>query len=146
MTALARANLVLFALLAAHTLDHALNQPARDLPVTGSAVGVAGFAIVAASSVLAIRRSALAPSASALVGAATAIGLVAVHVLPAWSEPISDPYWDFSADAISWASLALTFAAAVYLAVAGLRARNVTSADEPSPRVESPAWRGETTS
>ena len=40
MTRLARLDLLLFALLIAHTVDHAVNQPARDLPATGTAVAV----------------------------------------------------------------------------------------------------------
>ncbi len=102
MTALAKANLVLFGLLAAHTVDHAVNQPTRDLPVTGSIAGIAGFVIVAASTLLALRRSPGAPVASVFAGVATTIGFLAVHVIPAWSEPISDPYWDFAANAASW--------------------------------------------
>src|SRR3954454_17382497 len=105
MTALAKANLLLFALLTAHTADHAVNQPARDLPVTGSIAGIAGFAIVATSAVLALRRSRAAPAASVLAGVATTIGFLAIHLLPAWSEPISDPYWDFGANAVSWVLL-----------------------------------------
>src|SRR4051812_45825372 len=100
MSRLAKLNLLVFALLVTHVLDHALNQPARDTPATASVVGVAGFAILAASTVLAIRRSPIAPAASAFAGFATAFGFVAVHVLPSWSEPISDPYWDFAANAL----------------------------------------------
>ena len=121
MTSLAKANLILFALLAAHTLDHAINQPSRDLPVTGSVIGVAGFAIVGASAVLALRRSPAAPAAAAFAGVATTIGFLAIHVLPAWSEPIPDPYWDFAANAVSWALLIAPLAAAIALAAMGMR-------------------------
>jgi hypothetical protein len=121
MTALTKANLVLFALLAAHTLDHAINQPSRDLPATGSIVGVAGFVVVAASAVLALRRSSSAPASAVFAGVTTTIGFLAIHVLPAWSEPISDPYWDFSANALSWVLLIAPLGAAIALAVIGMR-------------------------
>lgn len=122
MTRLARANLLLFVLLVAHTLDHAINQPTRDLPATGGVIGALGFVIVGASATLAIRRSRIAPQASALAGGATAAGLLAVHVLPVWSGAISDPYWDFSANALSWVLLAAPLAASIGLAWAGTRA------------------------
>jgi len=128
MTALARANLLLFALLIAHTVDHGANQPARELPATGTFAGLAGFAIVAASSWLALRRGGLAPAAAIGAGLATAAGLIAIHLLPAWSEPISDPYWDFSANAMSWALLAAPLLASLWLAAVGARALRARSA------------------
>ena len=131
MSPLVRANLVVLALLIAHTLDHAVNQPARDLPVTGTFVGVAGFAVLAASSLLALRGSDLAALAALAAGATTALGLIAIHLLPAWSVPISDPYWAFAANALSWALLIAPLAASLWLAVLGareLRARAPVSA------------------
>src|SRR3954469_3795249 len=122
MSSLAKANLILFTLLTAHIVDHALNQPSRDLPATGSIVGIAGFVIVAASAVLAVRRSPAAPAAPVFAGVATAIGFLAIHALPAWSEPISDPYWDFAANAASWALLIAPLVAAIGLAITGMRA------------------------
>lgn len=85
MTPLIRANLLVFGLLIVHTLDHAVNQPARDLPVTGSLVAVTGFAIVAAATVLALNRSRLAAPASAVAGLSTAAGIVVIHLAPRWS-------------------------------------------------------------
>jgi len=122
MTRLARLNLLVFALLAAHTLDHALNQPQRSLPATGGAIGLLGFLIVAASATLALRRSPIAPAASAVAGALTAAGFVAIHLLPSWSRAISDPYWDFNANAVSWILLVAPLVAALALAAAGVRA------------------------
>lgn len=122
MTKLARLNLLLFALLAGHVLDHAVNQPQRDLPATGGAIGLLGFLIVAASATLALRRSPLAPAASAVAGALTAAGFVAIHLLPSWSGAISDPYWDFDANALSWLLLVAPLLASIALAVAGARA------------------------
>ena len=121
MTSLAKANLVLFALLIAHTIDHAVNQPVRDLPATGSVVAVAGFSLVAVSAVLAVTRRPAAPLAAVVAGTATVLGIAAIHLAPSWYGEISDPYWDFSANAISWALLILPLAAGAALATLGAR-------------------------
>jgi hypothetical protein len=121
MTRLAKANLLVFALLIAHLLDHGFNQPSRDLPATGSAVAVIGFAIIAASTVLAVRRSPLAPQAAVIAGLGSALGFAAIHLVPEWSESISDPYWDFSANILSWVLVIAPIIASLALAVLGLR-------------------------
>lgn len=121
MSKLARLNLLVFALLAAHTVDHAVNQPQRDLPPTGGLIAFAGFAVVAASTVLALRRSPHSPVAAAFAGVATVVGFVAIHLLPSWSGEVSDPYWSFSANVLSWALLIAPLVAATALAAAGLR-------------------------
>lgn len=122
MTKLARLNLLVFALLGAHTLDHAINQPQRNLPATGGVIALIGFLMVATSAMLAIRRHPLAAAASAFAGAATAGGFIAIHVLPTWSGAVSDPYWDFNANAISWFFLAAPLLASIALAIEGARA------------------------
>ncbi len=121
MTHLARLNLLLFALLVAHLLDHGLNQPMRDGPASGTAIGLAGFVLVATSTVLAVRRSPLAPGAAVLAGGATALGIVAIHLMPRWWDFVSDPYWDFTANALSWALALAPFLVGVALAAAGAR-------------------------
>jgi hypothetical protein len=121
MSRLAKLNLAVFALLALHTVDHAVNQPTRDLPATGGLVALAGFSVVAASTVLAIRRSEWAPAAAVFAGITTTLGFAAIHLVPSWSERISDPYWDFEANAVSWALLIAPLVAAVALAVQGAR-------------------------
>jgi hypothetical protein len=121
MSSLAKANLVLFALLIAHTVDHAVNQPARDLPATGSLVAVAGFSLVAISAVLAVTRRPQAPLAAVIAGAGTVLGIVAIHLAPRWYGEISDPYWDFSANALSWALLLAPLIAGAALAALGAR-------------------------
>lgn len=122
MSALARLNLVVMATLVAHTLDHAANQPARDVPASAGVIGVAGLVIVAVSAVLAIRRSPAAPVAALFAGGITALGIVAVHLLPHWWGFVSDPYWDFGANALSWALALVPLLAGVALATAGARA------------------------
>lgn len=113
------ANLAVLALLVLHTVDHAIDQPARGLPGSSSLVGIAGFIIVSGSCLLALRRSPHAPLVSALVGAATAVGVIAVHLLPSWWDWVSDPFWAFDPGAVSWLSLLALLAAALYLAAAG---------------------------
>jgi hypothetical protein len=126
---LARANLVLFALLIAHALDHTLNQPSRDLPATAGIFGVAGFILVGISTTLALRRSSQAPFASLFAGSATVVGFVAIHLLPHWWGFVSDSYWDFNANVLSWAIVLASLAAALW--VAGMGAAQMRSAPEP---------------
>jgi hypothetical protein len=129
---LARANLILFALLIAHTLDHAFNQPSRTLPASADFIGIAGFVLVAASATLALRRSPLAPQASFLAGSLTALGVVAIHLLPDWWGFVSDPFWDLHANALSWLILLGLLAAALAVAAAGAaELRRVPAAGTP---------------
>lgn len=127
MTSLARLNLLLMAALVAHTLDHGLNQPARELPASADAIGALGFVIVAISSVIAIRRSAAAPAASMVAGTATVVGLLAVHLTPYWWGFVSDPLWRFGANGLSWLLALLPLGLGVALAVAGARSLPIHS-------------------
>jgi hypothetical protein len=119
---LLRANLLVLALLVAHVLDHSLNQPSRDLPASSGFVGIAGFLLVAASTQLAVRRNRHAAVAAAAAGTLTAIGVIAVHLLPRWWGFVSDPFWDFDANALSWVILIALLGAALLLAAEGFRA------------------------
>ena len=107
-------------LLGLHTIDHAVNQPSRDLPALGGVIGLLGFAIVAVAVILALLNKDSAPEAAVLAGAATVAGFLVVHLLPDWT-PLSDPYWDFDANALSWILIAAPFATAIWLTVAGTR-------------------------
>ena len=130
---LVRTNLLLVALLIVHTVDHAINQPARDLPATGTLIGVAGFAIVAGSTVLALSRHQLAAPAAVFAGLATALGIVGVHLAPGWYHPISDPYWDFDPNLISWALALAPLIGGLALAAIGARElRSGWTAAQPS--------------
>ena len=46
---------------------------------------------------------------------------MAVHLLPAWSSAISDPYWDFHANAVSWALALAPLVAGAVAAIVALR-------------------------
>lgn len=120
MDSLTRWGLALFVLLGAHTLDHAINQPAREVPALGGVVGLAGFAIVATAIVLFVRRSPYAAEAAIGAGLATIFGFAVVHLMGDWT-PLSDPYWDFDANAISWLLLVTPIVAAVGLVLQGAR-------------------------
>lgn len=120
MDSLTRWGLALFVLLGAHTLDHAVNQPAREVPALGGLVGLAGFAVVVAAIVLATRRSPFAPEAAIAAGVATIFGFVVVHLTGDWT-PLSDPYWDFDANSVSWLLLVAPIVAAAGLARRGVR-------------------------
>ena len=59
--------------------------------------------------------------AAIVAGLGTALGLVAVHLLPGWWGYISDPYWDFDANAITWALALAPLLVGLWLATAGAR-------------------------
>jgi hypothetical protein len=121
VTRLAWINVGLMAALIAHTVDHAVNQPAREIPASAGFVGVAGFVLIGISAVLAIRRSSYAAPAAVAVGALTVLGIVAVHLAPGWWDFVSDPYWDFSANALTWLLALAPLAGGIALAAEGLR-------------------------
>lgn len=112
---LARAELILFGLLVLHTVDHAVNQPARELPEGSGVVGVAGFVLVAVAVLFALARSGLAAPVGLIAGAGTVLGFAVVH-LPGLG-PLADPYADFDANALSWVLLLAPIAAAAWVAV-----------------------------
>ena len=111
MSRLARSELLLFALLALHTVDHAVNQPERALPAGSGLVGIAGFGLVAFAIVLAVFRSPWAASVGLIAGAGTVLGFVVIH-LPGFG-PLADPFTAFDADALSWALIIAPILAAV---------------------------------
>ncbi|MGH2829332.1 MAG: hypothetical protein ACRDJM_02500 [Actinomycetota bacterium] len=120
-TSLARANLVLLALLVLHDVDHVANQPARHLAAAVVATGLLGIASVAGAAALSVRRHALAPLATVAVGVGNVAGFALVHLVPRWGA-FSDPYSEFEPNALSWALIALPMLAGLVAGLAGLRA------------------------
>lgn len=114
MSRLARAELLLFGLLALHIVDHAVNQPERTLPAGSGIIGLLGFTLVATAIVFALAGGRLAAPVGFLAGALTLAGFVAVH-LPGIG-PWADPYADFDPNALSWALLAAPMLAAALVA------------------------------
>ncbi len=108
------AELLLLALLGAHTVDHAVNQPARVLPSSAGLVGIAGFVIVAIAIAFALRGGRLAAPVGLLAGVTTVLGFLVVHIPGV--GPLADPYFDFDANAASWLLLVLPIALAVLVA------------------------------
>jgi len=113
-------NLLLVGLLVIHALDHSLRQDAV-VPAAGQALGLVGFVAVLGSLGLAAVASHLAPLATAVVGFSTAVGLVAVHVLPSWG-PFSQPYESLGVDAVSWIGMLIPMLAGALVGGIGLRA------------------------
>ncbi len=111
-------NGLLLGLLVVHALDHALRQEAA-VPGGTAAVGAAGFVTVLLVLALAAAGHPLAPAATAFVGLATAVGFVAVHVLPDWG-PFSQPYPDIPVDDLSWAGMIVPAVAGLIVGAIGL--------------------------
>ena len=122
MRRLLLANAALLVLLLGHVADHVYRQPAADqLPFPENAPGIAGVAIVVASLVLVAARHRLAVPVAAAVGIVTALGFVAIHLLPAWG-PFSDPYPSRDLDAGSWIQMLVTLTGGLLLAAEARRA------------------------
>ena len=114
---LARAELLLFLLLALHTVDHAVNQPSRSLPAGSGVIGIAGFMLVAAAIVVALspgRLAAFAAPVGLIAGVGTLLGFVVVH-LPGFG-PLADPFADFGPNALSWLLLIAPMLASAWVA------------------------------
>lgn len=102
-----------------HDLDH-LRQ-GRDLPLSLDLVGAAATSSSVVVLLWVRRGGVLGTRAAVVFGALTALGLVAVHVVPRWSS-FSDPYSEAGVDVLSWVGLAALITAALILTiVAGRR-------------------------
>lgn len=110
----------LVAALALHVADHALRQDV-GVPAALGALGLAGAALAVALLALAILRSTAAAAAAVAVGLGTALGFAAVHLAPDWSSALSFSYPDLELDALSWTSMLAAMAAAVWVALEGVR-------------------------
>jgi len=121
MTTLARMNLLLLVALAAHSADHAFNQPTRHLAAAVVLPGLVGAGVTIVSFAFALARSPLAAPLAVALGFGQAIGFVVVHLLPHWGS-FSDPYSQLSLNALSWALVIAPLAAALAVGFAGLRA------------------------
>ena len=117
-SSLLRAELILFGLLILHTVDHAVNQPARELPAGSGLVGLAGFAVVAVAIVFALGWRRLAAPVGLLAGAGTVIGFAVVHIPGA--GPLADPYFDFDANALTWILALAPIVAAAWVATVAI--------------------------
>lgn len=101
-----------------HVADHVR----RGLEVLTPEVRWAGTASILATIVtvaLTFLGSRVAPAFAAFVGLASAVGIVAVHLLPRWSS-FSDAFPGAHVDAASWAAILLQFAGALALGFIGL--------------------------
>ncbi len=121
MRRLLAANAALAAVLAGHIADHVLRQPAEEqLGLLASLPGLLGAAAVFVLLGLVARGVSIAPALAAGLGLLTALGFVAVHLLPHWSM-FSDPYADRYLDAGSWIEMLAAIVGALWLAFEGRR-------------------------
>jgi len=110
------ANLALALLLLVHIADHSLRQPAGgQLGLVESLPGLLGAVAVFVSLGLVAFGYRHAPVIAGTIGLLTAVGFVAVHLLPTWSM-FSDPYTDRELDAGSWIQMLSALVGGLWLA------------------------------
>lgn len=115
------ANLALAILLVAHVADHAFRQsPHEQLSTIGSLPGLLGAVAVFVSLGLVAFGYRHAPVIAGTIGLLTAVGFVAVHLVPHWSL-FSDPYEDRYLDVWSWIEMLAALAGGLLVAFAALR-------------------------
>jgi len=110
------ANLALAILLAGHVADHTLRQPADEqLSLVAGLPGLLGALAVFVSLALVAFGYRHAAQVAGTVGLLTALGFVAVHLVPDWSM-FSDPYADRDLDAGSWIQMLAALTGGLLLA------------------------------
>lgn len=122
------ANVLLLTTLVLHDLDHLRQGRGIEAPVVG--LGILGDVLAVVSLVLALRGHRRAPAAAVAVGFATALGFIAVHVVPDWG-PLSQGYPDLGVDVLSWVAAIVPLVAGVALGVTGLAAMRTRTAAPP---------------
>ena len=113
------ASVALLAVVWLHDLDHVRQVRQVEGPV--AAIGLLGMAATIISVCLIALGSRWAPAYAALVGFGTAIGFVAVHLVPDWG-PLSDGYPDIPVDGVSWAAAIIPIGFALWLGIEAVRA------------------------
>jgi hypothetical protein len=102
MRRLLLANAALAVLLVGHIYDHVSRQPqSAQLDGFANAPGIAGVILVFVSLGVVALRAPYCVEFAAFVGVSTALGFVAIHLLPHWGM-FSDPYASRHLDAVSW--------------------------------------------
>lgn len=120
MSRLAKAELILFVALIGHLVDHSVNQPSREVPALAGALGAIGFGLIALAFILTLGDNPRAAESGLFAGLGTIAGFAVVHLLPDWT-PLSDPYWDFDANVLSWILLITPVVLATWVAVEAAR-------------------------
>ncbi|HUR84832.1 MAG TPA: hypothetical protein VMY78_05765 [Solirubrobacteraceae bacterium] len=116
MRRLLLANIALAVLLAGHVADHVARQPAGEqLGLVASLPGLLGTVAVFVSLALVASGYRHAREIAGAIGLLTAVGFVAVHLVPHWSM-FSDPYADRYLDAGSWIEMLAGLAGGLWLA------------------------------
>jgi hypothetical protein len=112
------ATLALIGAGALHDLDHLLNQPHRSFNPEVFALAGLGWLALFVTLYLAYRDHRLAPLFALTTGLGTAVGLVAVHIVPDFSA-ISDSYVGLGVNAASWVSVGILMTVSLVLAFVG---------------------------
>ena len=118
------ANLALLTVVWLHDLDHV--RQVREVEGPVGAIGLLGMAATILSLALTMSGSRFAAPYAALVGFGTALGFVAVHLVPDWG-PLSDGYPDIPVDTTSWIAAIVPIPFALWLGISALRARSEAS-------------------
>lgn len=130
------ANFALAALLVVHIADHTVRQPAdAQLGLVASLPGLLGTVAVFVALVLVARGTRDAAQFAGVIGLLTAVGFVAVHLVPHWSM-FSDPYADRHLDAGSWIEMLAALAGGLLVSYEALR---VCRSQSPAPGARPPA-------
>jgi hypothetical protein len=120
------ANAALVVLLVGHIADHSLRQPAgAQLSLSASFPGLLGTLLAVISLALVARDAKHAPQFAGFIGLATALGFVAIHLLPHWSM-FSDPYRSRYLDAGSWIEMLAALSCGLLVAI---EAKNASRSD-----------------
>ena len=131
---LLRVSAVLYAVgLALHTVDHFR----RGLDVVTLHVLWAGnvsTALGVVTVVLVLTRHRLGPAAAVAAGLPVAIGVSAVHLLPAWFGPLSDSFLDGARNVswMSWTVVTIEVVGAALMALFGWRVWSVATRTAPT--------------
>jgi hypothetical protein len=104
---------------AIHVADH-LRRGQGSVTDTLNAVGTLALVLQVVLVTLILTRHRLAPLAAVAVGPSLALGFLAAHWTPHWSD-ISDPLWDMTSSwpALSYAAATLEIVGAVAVGLAG---------------------------
>lgn len=106
--------------LALHTADHVrrgFDTVTEHVFWSGNVSTTLGVVAI----VLIATRHRVAPAAAVAFGAPIALGVAAVHWLPAWFGPFSDSFVDQSMSWVSWAVVSIEIVGAAAVSVFGWR-------------------------
>jgi hypothetical protein len=117
------ANLAFILAIALHNGDHIFFQD-RGMNALSTEIKVAGTALVVIALIglgFTLARHPWAPMMATIIGFGAAVSVTFGHVVPHWSNALSDPYSDLSLGAYSWAVMLAEIVTGFVLGVVGFR-------------------------